>query len=101
MESQKLEYLDLSPEGHSSAAQELLKMKRGATGTAVLLLGSGKNKPQRNDCCLLSLGALCTFLSCSGEILSGPAAWQEERRSRRPRRRRDVVMPEPWRGVPC
>ena len=49
MESQNRPYLAVLPAGHSSAAQELLKMKRGATGLAPSVLGSGKNRPQRND----------------------------------------------------
>ena len=43
---------------------------------------------------LSSREALWTFLSSSGEILSGPAARVEERERAR-RRRRDVVMLEP------
>ena len=49
MESQNLLYLALFPVGHSSAAQELLKMKSGATGTAAAFLGSGKKRPQRKE----------------------------------------------------
>ena len=50
MESQNLLYLTLlPPAGHSSAAQELLKMKSGATGTAAALFGSGKKRPQRKE----------------------------------------------------
>ena len=113
MESQNRPYLAVLPAGHSSAAQELLKMKRGATGLAPSVLGSGKNRPQRKDfldnrdekfCkgtdwdviatiwtrndtdCLSSLEALWTFLSCSAEILSGPWASHVPARSRRGRR---------------
>ena len=49
MESQNLLYLALFPAGHSSAAQELLKMKSGATGTVAEPLGSGKKRPQRKE----------------------------------------------------
>ena len=49
MESQNLLYLSLFPAGHSSAAQELLKMKSGATGTAAAFWGSGKKRPQRKE----------------------------------------------------
>ena len=50
MESQNLLYLTLlPPAGYSSAAQELLKMKSGATGIAPAFLGSGKKRPQRKE----------------------------------------------------
>lgn len=50
MESQNLENLSWPKVGsveHSGAAQELLRRRSGATGSALSSLGSGKNIPQR------------------------------------------------------
>ena len=54
MESQNWLYLEMPPPGHSGAGQEPLNTRRAPTGSNLGFLGSGslgsgKNKPQRND----------------------------------------------------